>query len=114
MRRIGKQINRIVTALILIGLVFGMSGATMPVYAQSQIPVYDGSASVSINDNIPSFLGCEITAESYEYYGELDGLGRCTIAEACVGEDLMPSHERGSIGSVKPTGPSPSYSVSTR
>ena len=104
MRNIGRQINRIIIALILIVFVIGMSGATSTVHAQSKIPVYDGSASVSINGNIPSFSVDEITTESYEYYGELDNLGRCTIAEACIGQDLMPTQERGSIGSVKPTG----------
>ena len=37
-------------------------------------------------------------------YGELDKLGRCTEAHANIGKDLMPTEDRGSIGSVKPTG----------
>ena len=41
---------------------------------------------------------------SFEQYGELDSLGRCTTAYANVGKDLMPTEKRGSIGSVKPTG----------
>ena len=39
-----------------------------------------------------------------EYYSELDSLGRCGVAEACVGVDLMPTEERESISKVKPTG----------
>ena len=41
---------------------------------------------------------------SYEYYSPLDSLGRCGVTVACVGQDLMPTEERGEIGSVKPTG----------
>ena len=37
-------------------------------------------------------------------YSELDSLGRCGVCVASIGKDLMPTEERGSIGSVKPTG----------
>lgn len=57
-----------------------------------------------INDNIPTFSKDEITTESFEYYSELDDLGRCGPASACIGVDLMPTEERGSIGQVKPSG----------
>ena len=43
-------------------------------------------------------------AKSYESYSKLDSLGRCGIAIACVGRDLMPTEERGSIGMIKPAG----------
>lgn len=68
------------------------------------IPEYNGEAYVVINDNIPDFKGGDCTTTSFETYGELDNLGRCTTAYACIGIDLMPTQERGSIGSVKPTG----------
>ena len=42
--------------------------------------------------------------ESYETYGELDALGRCTTVMACCGRDLMPTKDRGNISSIKPTG----------
>lgn len=44
------------------------------------------------------------SAESFEEYSKLDKYGRCGVAIACVGQDLMPTEERGSIGSVKPSG----------
>ncbi len=59
---------------------------------------------IVLNDNRPDFSDDEITAESFEYYSELDELGRCGAAFACIGVDLMPTEERGSIGQVKPTG----------
>ena len=45
-----------------------------------------------------------MTDVSYEYYSELDSLGRCGACMASVGQDIMPVEERGKIGSVKPTG----------
>ena len=69
------------------------------------IPAFDGETPyVTINDNIPFFTDEEKVRESYEKYGELDGLGRCTVCIACIGIDIMPTEERGSIGSVKPSG----------
>lgn len=68
------------------------------------IPKYSGNAYVAINGNKPQFSKKEITKKSYEKYGKLDRLGRCTTATACIGKDLMPTAERGSIGSVRPTG----------
>lgn len=58
------------------------------------------------NSNIPTFTEDEITTESFEHYSELDSLGRCGVATACVGVDLMPAkgEERGDISSVKPSG----------
>ena len=69
-----------------------------------EIPPFSGEAYVTINDNVPFFAPEEITAESYEYYSELDSLGRCGVTEACIGIDIMPTEDRGDIGSVKPSG----------
>ena len=57
-----------------------------------------------VNQNVPGFTEEEVTCESFEQYSELDALGRCGTALACVGTDLMPTEERGSIGQVKPSG----------
>ncbi len=69
-----------------------------------QIPEYAGKPYVTINDNIPFFDLDTLVPESYEVYYDLDELGRCTLADAVVGRDLMPTTKRGDIGSVKPTG----------
>lgn len=69
-----------------------------------EIPAYFGEAYVAINGNVPFFAEEELTTESYEYYSELDDLGRCGVTEACIGVDIMPTEPRGSISSVKPTG----------
>lgn len=70
----------------------------------SDIPEYDGEAYVVIDNNVPSFSEDDLTTVSCESYSELDGLGRCGVAYACVGQDLMPTEERGDISSIYPTG----------
>ena len=57
-----------------------------------------------INKNIPSFKKTELKKTSYETYAKLDKLGRCGVARANIGRDIMPKEKRGAIGSVKPTG----------
>lgn len=71
---------------------------------RATLPEYSDSPYVIVNNNEPFFTENDMTADSFEYYGELDELGRCTVAYASVGKDLMPTEKRGSIGSVKPTG----------
>ena len=73
-------------------------------YNIEDIPEYSGKPYVIINDNNPDFDDLAKTTNSFEVYSELDYLGRCTSAYANIGIDLMPTKERGSIGSVKPTG----------
>ncbi len=69
------------------------------------VPAFDGeTAYVVINGNRPTFSPEELVTASYERYAPLDSLGRCGVAMACIGRDLMPTEERGSIGSVKPSG----------
>ena len=68
------------------------------------IPDYSGKAYVELNGNIPEFTDGEKVTESYELYSELDSLGRCGYTMACVGKDIMPTEDRESISSVKPSG----------
>lgn len=71
---------------------------------KAEVPEYTGSASVTVNNNVPFFNNNEITPVSYEYYSPLDSLGRCGVCIASIGTDIMPTEEYGSIGSVRPTG----------
>lgn len=68
------------------------------------IPEYEGETYITVNDNEPEFTQEQEEAEPYEYYSDLDSLDRCGYAEAKITEDLMPTEERESIGSVKPSG----------
>ena len=65
---------------------------------------YNESPFVEVNGNVPYFGEDEYTTESFEIYSELDSLGRCGVAYANIGKDLMPVEERGEIGMVKPAG----------
>ena len=93
-------------AVIVLAMLVGLARQMLaPSYDLSNIPDYDGTSAYAVIDrNQPSFTEEEYTTESYEYYSELDSLGRCGVAEACVGVDLMPTEERESISKVKPTG----------
>lgn len=70
----------------------------------SQVPDYSDSPYVVVNDNVPYFTDADLTTTSYESYSDLDSLGRCGEAVSCVGQDIMPTEERGAIGQVKPSG----------
>ena len=93
-------------AVIILAMLVGLARQMLaPSYDLSNIPDYDGTSAYAVIDrNQPSFTEDEYTPESSEYYSELDSLGRCGVAEACVGVDLMPTEERESISKVKPTG----------
>ncbi len=70
----------------------------------ADIPPYAGAPYVAVNNNVPYFSDSNLTEVSFEQYGDLDPLGRCTAAYACIGQDLMPTEKRGDISSVRPTG----------
>jgi len=70
----------------------------------SSISAYSGKAYIAINNNTPYFTRNDMTTSSFERYAPLDSLGRCGVAYANIGKDIMPTEERGSIGMVKPSG----------
>lgn len=74
------------------------------IFDLSSIPAYSGTPYVNLNGGVPEFKANEITTESYEFFSNLDSLGRCGYVMACIGLDLMPTEDRGSIGQVKPSG----------
>ena len=78
--------------------------AEAPAFSLSSIAEYTDKPYVAVNGNVPYFTESELTDQSYEYYSDLDALGRCGTACASIGQDLMPTESRGSIGMVKPTG----------
>ena len=73
-------------------------------YISSMIPEYSGNPYVRVNENVPMFKEYELVCGSFEYYSDLDNLGRCNVAMASVATDLMPNEDRESISSVTPTG----------
>lgn len=70
----------------------------------SSIPAFADQPYVVLNNNVPFFKENEITDVCFAKYGDLDDLGRCTTAIACLGKELLPTGKREDISSVKPTG----------
>ena len=115
--KVHKQIKRILSIVIIAGLLAGMAackssdtesgkrfaGAGQAISSE-EIPVYSGKPYVELANNEPDFSGDDLQEEAYEFYSELDEDGKCGVAEANIGEELMPEEERGPIGQVKPTG----------
>ena len=73
-------------------------------YTIDTVPAFTDKAYVEINNNIPYFTQNEYTTKAFENYSDLDKLGRCGIAYACVCPETMPTEKREGIGQVKPTG----------
>ena len=82
----------------------GTVSVTEEELALGDIPEYNGDPYVEVEGGKPDFTEEELTEESYESYSDLDELGRCQEAQACVGLDTMPAGERESISQVRPTG----------
>ena len=107
-----KNLKKILVSVILsVGLLTGNAAGNlwMPetVYGAvdlASVPSYTGSAYTVLNDNVPEFTEEDLTLESFESYSELDSLGRCGVAFANIGQELMPTEERGKIGQVRPSG----------
>lgn len=73
-------------------------------YDLEKLPKYNGESYVVINNNEPFFDESDMTNISFERYSNLDSLGRCGVAYANIGTDIMPTEERESIGMIKPSG----------
>lgn len=99
-----KQALLVVVLLIVVSAVRWYLTPPAETYSMENIPPYYGTPYVVLNDNQPSFTAEDMTDVSYEFYSDLDELGRCGVTEACIGRDLMPTEKRGDISSVKPTG----------
>lgn len=68
------------------------------------IPTYLGEPYYVINDNVPSFTEEDKLNPVFEYYSEMDQLGRCGPATANISRELMPTEPRGAIGHIRPSG----------
>ena len=88
-------------------------------FVPAMVPEYSGSIWADVNEDVPFFDEKQMEAArrmagalslqngqgySYQAYGELDALGRCTGACALVGPETLPQEARGNIGMIKPTG----------
>jgi len=93
-----------VILLVVVAVVWLCNSQQTPVIDLKDIPEFNGTPYVQINGNVPYFTAEDMTTRSYETYAPLDALGRCGVVVSCIGRDLMPTEDRGSIGQVKPSG----------
>lgn len=94
----------LVLVVVVIGIHFGKCFLPAETISLENIPVFSGEPYVVIDDNEPDFSDARFDNKAYEHYSELDALGRCGYAIACIGKELMPTEDRGSIGQIKPSG----------
>ena len=108
-----KRIGSLLSILFVLCLLLGGCGLEAQPAATSSapglvslqnLPEFAGTPYVELNQNQPEFAEEEKNAQSFENYSELDALGRCGVAYACIGQDLMPTEDRESISQVKPSG----------
>lgn len=66
---------------------------------------FEGQQVITVNDKA-EFSSSELSIEngSWQRYSDLDMVNRVGVAEAMLGQELMPTEKRGDISSVKPTG----------
>ena len=99
MESVGSNMNtkhrKIKIVALLICLIISLTACTTQVVNETY---------TILNDNVPQFDENEITTNAFESYSHLDALGRCGVAFACIGEEIMPTEERGAIGQIKPSG----------
>lgn len=103
-KRNGKMsIPTLILALIAAAVIYFVQ---QPAYSDSvmNVPEFSGEAYVVINQNRPEFAEADYTTKAYEHYSPLDILGRCGYSMACLGQELMPTGDRGAIGMIKPSG----------
>ena len=73
-------------------------------FSLDEVPEYPGEPFVALYNNVPDFDDKDKTTKSFETYSDLDSLGRCGVAYANIGKDLMPTQKRGDLSSVNPIG----------
>lgn len=111
-RTIRKTITIIITlVVVLTGGYFiennyfdkGISVKSISIEGLDSIPEYSSYPYVYIGSGNSDLLETEEWSEGYESY-TMDDLGRCSVAEAMVGEDTIPTDDGENISSVEPTG----------
>lgn len=77
--------------------------AALDVYVASN-PAADEGDYVEIDDNVPSFTVDDATTDAFQSFSQLDWLGRCGTAYACLGPETLPTDARGDISEIHPSG----------
>ena len=67
-------------------------------------PAADEGDYVEIDGNTPSFTVDDATTDAFQSFSQLDRLGRCGTAYACLGPETLPTDARGDISEIHPSG----------
>ncbi len=67
-------------------------------------PTVDEGDYVEIDGNTPSFTIDDATTDAFQSFSQLDWLGRCGTAYACLGPETLPTDVRGDISEIHPSG----------
>lgn len=67
-------------------------------------PMADEGDYVEIDGNVPSFTVDDATTDAFQSFSQLDWLGRCGTAYACLGPETLPTDVRGDISEIHPSG----------
>lgn len=120
-RKIKNTISFIIAALVFVGGMatqteFGrnmisnlnLAGTSVEVKSEADIPDYDGTDVIILNNGKTSFTEKELAeargSKPYEEYADLDVFGRCHTAIGVLDHSMMPTEEREGIGQYKPSG----------
>ena len=68
------------------------------------IASYTGQPIVELDGNSPHLNASDAQGGAFQTYSELDELGRCGAAYACLGPETLSSEDRGDISDVHPSG----------
>ncbi len=72
-------------------------------FSFADVPAFTDEAVFAVSEG-PYFTEEEITDRTFLSFSAFDELGRCGAAVGCLGQELTPEENRGSIGAVKPSG----------
>ncbi len=100
MKGIHPNLRFPLSLLLILALLCGCAAEqpATPAAADDNVPY------TVVQNNRPAFNVADYQPVFFEHYSELDALGRCGPAFACLGPEGMPTEERGGIGQIKPSG----------
>ncbi len=96
-----------VALTVILSLIMAACGSDETgAFDMQDVSAYSGDKVTVIDDNTPEFDDRYMNEDSFEDYGKLDDLGRCTYAFANLSTETMParSEQRGDISEIHPSG----------
>lgn len=113
MRQVMKKLNILLPVLLLLAVLLGCPEAAEAGIEEdiprssitfADLPEYIGEDFAILHDNIPEFTLWQLKTEAFVSFSPLDALDRTGPGFACLGKETLPQENRGSIGSIQPSG----------